>query len=78
MDLKLKLLEYNSGVIGAENTPWANILGRYNGRVMKFKVDVKKSGDLSAFLDKEVTAKCEVIVGKELSATLKIVGVEKA
>jgi len=74
--IKITLLEHNTGVY--EGSPYANIVARYNGKLLKFKLDVKKvTSDVPSLIDEEVEATYEIVSGSNMSATIKITSLSK-
>ena len=71
--IKLTLLEFNEGEY--QVVKYSNIHARYNGKLLKFKLDRNKVGNISNLLDQEVEADIDIVSGGNLLATLKIVSV---
>lgn len=71
--IKLVLLEFNEGEY--QGVKYASIHARFNGRILKFKLDRNKVGDISNLVDQEVDADIDIVSGSNLLATLKIVAV---
>lgn len=71
--LKFTVLEVNEGTF--QGSPYASVLARYGEKVMRFKLDVKKtSADAyKKFVDKEVEAEFEIVSGQNMTASLKLV-----
>lgn len=80
MQIKAKLLEYSTG--NFQGTDYATIKARSeeiaNNRILKFKVDFKKVGDVSNLVDSDVVLVCEVVSGQNDAATIRVVSVEAA
>jgi len=74
--IPLTVLEYNEGTF--EGNPYASVIARYNGKLLKFKLDVKKVTGLQKFVDKDILATLEIVPGDRMAATLKVVAVEPA
>ena len=73
LSIKLTLLEFNEGEY--QGVKYSNIHARYNGKLLKFKLDRNKVGNISNLLDQEVEADIDIVSGGNLLATLKIVSV---
>jgi len=71
--IKLTLLEYKQGIY--EGTPYANCIARYEGKILKFKLD-KSIPDLSQHIDEELECTFSIVAGQNLAASIKIDGVE--
>lgn len=71
--IKLTILEFKQGVY--EGTAYANVIARYNDRILKFKLD-KSVPDLSSHIDEEVDCTFSIVPGQNLAASIKIDGVE--
>lgn len=71
--IKLVLLEFNEGEY--QGIKYSNIHARYNGRILKFKLDRNKVGNVSNLLDQQVEAGIEIVSGGNLAASLKIVAI---
>lgn len=71
--IKLVLLEFNEGEY--QGVKYSNIHARYNGRILKFKLDRNKVGNVSNLLDQQVEADIEIVSGGNLAASLKIVDI---
>ena len=71
--IKLTLLEFFDGEY--QGVKYSNIHARYNGKILKFKLDRNKVGNISNLLDQEVEADVEIVAGTNLLASLKIVAV---
>jgi hypothetical protein len=76
MQSKLTLLEFNEGEY--QGVKYSNIHARYNGKILKFKLDYKKVGNISNLIDKEVEADVDIVSGGNLAASIKIVAVREA
>lgn len=74
--IKLVLLEFKEGEF--QGVKYSNIFARYDGKILKFKLDRPKVGNLSNFIDHEVEADIEIVGGVNLLASLKIVAVRAA
>ena len=74
--IKLVLLEFNEGEY--QGVKYANIHARYNGKLLKFKLDRTKVGNISNLLDKQVEADLDIVSGGNLAASIKIVAVREA
>jgi hypothetical protein len=74
--IPLVLLEYNEGEY--QGIKYSNIHARYNGKILKFKLDRNKVGDVSELVDQEVEADVEIVAGNNLAASLKIVAIKAA
>lgn len=76
--IKAIILEFTSGEFEGNN--WAKVKARSaeiaDNKILTYKVDVKKAGDISKFLDTECELTLDVARGKDDVAVLKIVGVE--
>jgi len=76
MDIDVKVLEFNTGTY--EGSTYSNILARYNGKILKFKVNPKANVDLSSDdVDTDVTLTLEIVAGQNQSATPRIVNVTR-
>jgi len=74
MQIEIKVLEYNSGFY--KEQPYSNVLARYNGRIIKFKIKSNSSVSLSEKdVDKFVTVELEIVAGQNQSAVPRIVAV---
>ncbi len=71
--IKLTLLEFFDGEY--QGVKYSNIHARYNGKILKFKLDRNKVGNISNLLDQEVEADVEIVPGSNLLASIKIVAV---
>ena len=71
--IKLTLLEFFDGEY--QGVKYSNIHARYNGKILKFKLDRNKVGNISNLLDQEVEADVEIVAGSNLLASIKIVAV---
>jgi len=71
--IKLSLVEFNSGEY--KGVLYSNIQGRYNGKILKFKLDRNKVGDISNLVDQEVEADIAITPGKDRMATIRVVAV---
>jgi hypothetical protein len=71
--IKLALLEFNEGEY--QGVMYSNIQARYNGKILKFKLDRNKVGNISNLLDQEVEADIDIVSGSNRLASLKIVAV---
>jgi hypothetical protein len=76
LTIKLTVLEFKDDEY--QGIKYSNIHGRYNGKIIKFKLDRNKVGNISNMLDKNVEADIEIVSGTNLAATLKIVAVREA
>jgi len=72
--LNVHVLEFKNDVY--KDQPFSWVLARYNGKVLKFSVDVKSGLDLSDKIDEDVDLRFDVVSGQHLKAVLKVVGVE--
>jgi len=76
-ELKGRILEYRADTY--EGTPYANVKIRANDvakdAILKYKVDVKRVGDLSALVDQEVVFQVEIVRGQNDSAGVKVISV---
>lgn len=74
-ELKGKVLEFTKGTF--EGNDWAHIKVRSNdiadNKILVYSVDVKKAGDVSGFLDKDVIVKLILAKGASDKAVLKVV-----
>ncbi len=71
--IKLALLEFYEGEY--QGIKYSQIHARYNGKILKFKLDRNKVGNISNLLDQDVEADVEIVPGTNLLASLKIVAV---
>ena len=71
--IKLSLVEFNEGEF--KGVLYSNIQARYNGKILKFKLDRAKVGNIANLLDQEVEADVEIVSGANRLASLKIVAV---
>lgn len=71
--IKLALLEFNEGEY--QGVKYSNIQARYNGKILKFKLDRNRVGNISNLLDTEVEADVDIVSGSNRLASLKIVAV---
>jgi len=69
----VKLLEYNKGEF--EGSVYSNVLVRINGQILKFKLDSKKVGDCSSFIDKDVQLTFDITKGQNNAATVRVIEV---
>jgi len=73
--IKCTILEFNKGTY--EGNEYANIVARYNDKLVKFRVDVKKVSNLSSEdVDKEVECELEIHGSASQPASVKISSVE--
>jgi len=74
MEIQAKILEFNEGTY--EGNKYSNVLVRYNGKILKFKINSQADVDLSASdVDKDVLLTLEIVAGANFSATPRIVAV---
>jgi len=71
--ITLKLLECKEGVY--EGTSYSNVLARYGDRILRFKLDSKKVGNLEKLIDKNILATVDIVAGGNMAATIRIVEV---
>lgn len=71
--IKLSLVEFNEGEY--KGVLYSNIQARYNGKILKFKLDRAKVGNISNLLDQEVEADIDIVSGANRMASIKIVAV---
>jgi len=77
--IKGYLLEVTTGTY--EGNDWAKVKIRSaeiaENKILTYKVDVKKTGDVNKYLDKECNFTFEVVRGKDDTAVLKVTSVEE-
>lgn len=66
------ILEHSQGVF--EGSPYGSVVARYNGNLLRFKIDRKRIDTLEEYLDKNVELELEIVKGQNMQAGLKIVG----
>ena len=71
--IKLALLEFNEGEY--QGVKYSNIQARYNGKILKFKLDRNKVGNILNLVDQDVEADIDIVAGTNLLASLKIVAI---
>jgi len=75
-EIIVKVLEFNEGTY--EGNKYSNVLARYNGRILKFKIKANSGVDLSADdVDQTVTLQLEIAAGANQAAMLRIVGITR-
>jgi len=67
------VLEVGGGVY--EGNEYKSLTARVDGVLLKFKV-AKTVSDLNSFVDKEVELTIDIVKGQNMSATIKVVGIE--
>jgi len=73
--LRLTPLEYQEGVYNGN--PYANIVARVAGKLIKLKIDAKKVQGAGELLDKECEATFEIIRGDNLTPVIRITKIEE-
>ena len=73
LTIKLSLVEFNAGEY--KGVLYSNIQGRYNGKILKFKLDRNKVGDISNLVDHQVEADLDITPGAGRAATIRVVAV---
>ena len=71
--IKLTLLDFSEGEF--QGIKYSNIHARYNGKILKFKLDRVKVGNIANLIDQPVEADVEIVQGTNLLASLKIIAV---
>jgi len=71
--IKAIVLETNEGTF--EGNQYRSLVARVDGKLLKFKVD-KSLSNIGDYVDQEVELKLDIVKGSNMSATIKVVGVE--
>jgi len=75
-EIEVKVLEYNEGTY--EGNAYSNVLARYNGKILKFKIKPNAGVDLTAEdVDQTLTLSLEITAGSNQAATPRIIGVTR-
>jgi hypothetical protein len=70
-----RLLEYNEGEF--EGNKYSNVVVRYEGQLLKFKLDRKQVADCKEKVDTDVELTFEVQKGQNSSASIRVVAVSE-
>lgn len=73
--IKVKLLEYNEGEF--EGNKYSNVMARYDGDILKFKLDRKNVADCSVLVDHDVELSFTIVKGQNSSAMLRVLSVKE-
>ncbi|MCX6719305.1 MAG: hypothetical protein NTZ38_02945, partial [Candidatus Taylorbacteria bacterium] len=65
--IKLALLEFHEGEF--QGIMYSNIHARYNGKILKFKLDRNKVGNILNLVDQDVEADIDIVAGTNLLAS---------
>ncbi len=68
--IKLALLEFHEGEF--QGIMYSNIHARYNGKILKFKLDRNKVGNILNLVDQDVEADIDIVAGTNQSCPIKL------